>query len=126
MKSYKRSVRVSDLILREVAVCLQREVHDPRLKDVSLVEVNLNSDMSQATIFFTVIDKDTLDEVTKALNKASGFFRHQCSKTLDLRYVPKIEFIYDASIVRGAHLSKLLDDVTEEESDPRLDPDVSE
>ncbi|MDF1655895.1 MAG: 30S ribosome-binding factor RbfA [Coxiellaceae bacterium] len=121
MKSYKRSARVSDLILREVAICLQREVHDPRLKEVSLIEVNLNSDMSKATIFFTVIDKDTLKEVTKALNKASGFFRHQCSQALELRYVPQIEFVYDASIIRGAHLSRLLDDVAPDDEPEQPD-----
>ncbi|MDF1761746.1 MAG: 30S ribosome-binding factor RbfA [Coxiellaceae bacterium] len=121
MKSYKRSARVSDLILREVAVCLQREVHDPRLKEVSLIEADLNSDMSKATIYFTILDKDTLEEVIKALNKASGFFRHRCSQTLDLRHMPQIEFVYDASIIRGAHLSKLLDDVAPDDQPEQPD-----
>lgn len=119
MKTYKRSERVKDLILREAAICLQREVYDPRLKSVSLIEVELNSDMSRATIYFTVIEKETVKEVTTVLNKAAGFIKHHCSKVLDLRYMPNLSFVYDESIIAGANLSKILRDIpdAEENSD---------
>lgn len=117
MKSYKRSERVKDLILRESALCLQREIHDPRLKSVSLVEVELNSDMSKATIYFTAIDTSAIDEIAVVLNKAAGFIKHHCSQVLDLRYMPSLSFVYDASIISGANLSKLLHDLPEPEQD---------
>lgn len=117
MKSYKRSERVSDLILREAALCLQREVHDPRLKGVSLIEAQLNSDMSRATLYFAVLDTDMIDEAGKVLNKAAGFIKHHCSQVLDLRYMPNLVFVYDESIISGANLSKLLRDIPETPSE---------
>ena len=42
---------------------------------------------------------------------ASGFLRNELAKRLELRRVPELQFKWDNSIERGAHLLKLIDEV---------------
>ena len=50
----RRSIRLADQILRELATMLVEEVADPRLELVSLTGVKLNADMGIALVSFTV------------------------------------------------------------------------
>ena len=42
------------------------------------------------------------------LDKASGFFRSNLSKTLNLRHTPTLSFIYDTAPNTGARIDDLL------------------
>ena len=43
---------------------------------------------------------------------ASGFFRNELAKRLELRRIPEISFHWDDSIERGAHLLELIDKIS--------------
>ncbi len=92
----RRSVRLGDLILRELANMLLEEVADPRLELVSLTGVKLNADMSIALVSFTVGGgEERRKEVLEALNKAKGFLRSGLGRRLDLRSLPDLRFTHD-------------------------------
>ncbi len=127
---YSRSRRVGELIQRELATMLTREVKDPRLALVSITAVDVTRDMGLAKVFYTVIDSDNLDSaninsesthqekiqsVQDGLLKASGFLRHELSQRIKLRIVPKLTFRYDDSVIHGAQLTRLIDDVIEDD-----------
>ena len=107
-KSPKRARRVADLIHHQLARLLQREINDPRLGKVSLTGVVVSVDLSQAKVFYTLLDKKDLQETQIALNKASGYCRHLLAKVTALRYVPQLHFIYDESIDRGSRMSEII------------------
>ena len=44
------------------------------------------------------------------LQHASGFLRSMLAKGIKLRVAPELHFVYDESVARGAHLSRLIDD----------------
>ncbi len=44
------------------------------------------------------------------LKRASGFLRSQIAKRIQLRHVPELRFHFDESVVRGQHLSSLIDE----------------
>jgi ribosome-binding factor A len=48
----KRSVRVGDVILKEVAFLLLEKVRDPRVQGVTLTGVRLSDDLKLARIYF--------------------------------------------------------------------------
>ena len=85
MGSSKRSLRVADLIQREVAQCLQRKVNDPRLAKLSIVEVDVSPDGKSAKIYYTLLDPNDLDDVKKALEKASGFIQRYLAQNVEIR-----------------------------------------
>lgn len=118
-KPSKRARRVADLIHREVANCLQREVHDPRLIGLSITDVEMTPDMKTARIYYSLMDDASVDEAASALAKADRFIRHCLAKKTELRYTPKLIFKYDDTMRRAERLSRLINDnraVNKEES----------
>lgn len=92
----RRSIRLADMIQRELAQLLQEEIQDPRLELVTISGVRLNSDLSIAKIFYTCTDDPVrLEEIAVALGKAKGYLRTLLGKRLDLRSTPELRFERD-------------------------------
>ncbi|HIE48565.1 MAG TPA: 30S ribosome-binding factor RbfA [Gammaproteobacteria bacterium] len=92
---FKRSDRVSDLIHSEVAKIFSTEVRDPRLVGITIIKVELSSDLKKAFIYysssnsFTKVDNEDL---LIGLDKVKGFIRSTLSKRLNMRRTPEINF----------------------------------
>jgi ribosome-binding factor A len=118
-----RSRRVAEQIRQELATLIMREVKDPRVMGVSFTAVDVTSDLEHAKVWFTTFNPDH-PAALKGLHSASGFLRSELAKRMSIRTVPKLNFIYDESVERGAHLSHLIDQAVAED---RLRPhDVDE
>ena len=102
-----RTERVNELMRRELVLLVKQKTKDPRLKEVVITDVIVSRDLTNAKIFFSV-DEDSIKIVASLLNKASGFFRSNLSKTLDLRHTPTLSFIYDTAPNTGARIDDLL------------------
>ena len=90
---YKRSQRVSDSIKKEVASIFLFKVNDPRLRNITITNVVLSDDLSNAKIFYSTINsKDDETSVKKALDKSKGFIRTMLGKSLSLKKIPTISF----------------------------------
>ena len=111
-KDYPRSRRIAEQIQRELADVIRFELKDPRVAQmVTLTGVEVSPDQSHAKVFFTLLgDEAAKDSTVEGLKRAGGFLRTQLAKRLDLRTVPQLNFKYDASVERGAHLSRLIDE----------------
>ena len=93
---YKRSQRVSDSIKKEVASIFLFKVNDPRLRNITITNVVLSDDLSNAKIFYSIINsKDDETSVKKALDKSKGFIRTMLGKSLSLKKIPTIAFFKD-------------------------------
>ena len=106
-----RPQKVADLIQRELSDLLRREVRDPRVGMVTLTSVDVSPDLSHAKVFFTMLDKEHLQETTKGLQRAASFLRSQLSKRMSMYTTPELRFVYDESVERGDRLSQLIDSV---------------
>ena len=102
-----RSQRVADSIQRCLAELLRR-ARDPRFPQVTITAVDMSPDLANATIFVSVLDETQAVGTVSALNKASGYFRHELVDMIDLRIMPKLQFRFDDSISRGARIDELL------------------
>ena len=93
---YKRSQRVSGSIKKEVASIFLFKVNDPRLRNITITNVVLSDDLSNAMIFYSTINsKDDETSVKKALDKSKGFIRTMLGKSLSLKKIPTISFFKD-------------------------------
>ena len=92
---FKRSDRISDLIKVEISNILSFEVKDPRVRGITILRVELSSDMKNSFIFFSsdnsFNDLDS-EEILVGLEKAKGFIRKKLSNNLNLRKTPEIYF----------------------------------
>ena len=110
-----RIERVNHLIRQEISELLRREVKDPRLGGlVSINEVVTSSDLKYANVFVSCICSDEeKKEILSTLVAAAGFLHNELKKRLRLRYVPELDFRWDDSIEKGAHILELIDRVTQ-------------
>ena len=119
-REFKRSERVAQLVRRGMAELLASEMNDPRVRMVTITEVEVSVDMRHANVFVTSVE--TGSEVQKeammsALGGAAGYLRHRLAEYLDMRRCPEIHFEYDESVQRGSDLVALIDSVVPGESD---------
>jgi ribosome-binding factor A len=126
LKEFSRTARIADFLKRELGSFIQKELRDPRLGMVSVIDAQVSRDLSHAKIYVTVMGKDTAEEAKESLavlNKAAGFLRSQVAKINNARTTPQLRFYYDASINRGQHISKLIQDAVEADRSRHTDDD---
>jgi len=109
-----RIQRVNNLLRHEISELLQRQVKDPRLDAFIIVtEVSTSPDLKYAKIFVSrIASEEEKRETLSVLAAASGFFRRELAKRLDLPRIPELDFHWDDSIERGNHLLQLIDQVS--------------
>ncbi len=92
----RRSAKLGDQILRELATMLLEDIQDPRLDRVTLSGVRMNKDMRIAEVFFTLpAGAERLKDAQAALAKCGGHLRGILGKRLKLRYLPELRFTHD-------------------------------
>jgi ribosome-binding factor A len=111
---YSRADRVADQIRMEVADILMRRIKDPRVRSVTVTDVQLTNDLRIARIFVTALGSEAeTKDVFAGLNKASGFVRSELGRRLTLRYLPEVVFVKDVSGPRGDRVLQLLNELHE-------------
>jgi ribosome-binding factor A len=118
MKPFSRSDRVGGLIKQVMAELLSRHISDPRLSGTTITDVEMSRDLRIAKIYFAVSGgKDASKEALQAFERARGFVKRELAQRLTLRYMPDLQFHYDASLDYGAHIEELLKTVKKDHAD---------
>lgn len=106
--------RIRSAIAREIGVILEEEARDEILKNVSITDVTIDSDLTFAKVYFMTRLNDT-KMVEDKLNEASGFIRKNLAHNLDLRSTPELKFVYDKSLDYSEKIDEILDKINEGE-----------
>ncbi len=115
---YKRTVRVGDLILKEVSqMILKGEIKDPRVSSVVLTGVKVTDDLGFARMYFTVMSNGAgRDEALIGLQSATGFIKRELWKRLRIRRVPDLKFEFDTVLEEGYRIDDLIKETKVERS----------
>lgn len=114
-RQFKRTDRVAEFIQRELSLCIQNEIKDPRLpKFVTISNVDVSADFAHAKIYFTILTGDK-QQTESILNSAASYLRTQLAKNMKMFTVPQLHFLYDASVEYGNQLSQLIDKLNTED-----------
>jgi len=110
--------RVGEEIRHELSELLTRgAVHDPGVGFITLTRVKVSPDLQIARVFYTSMGDDAARrETSKALQRATPFFRRHLGGRLRLRRVPELEFRFDESIANQDRIEQILRDLHEEEA----------
>jgi len=96
------------LIQAELGELLLKKVRDPRVGMVSLTGVDVSPDLSQAKVYYSLLDQDRRAEAQAGLQAAVGFLRRELAARLNLKTVPRLIPVYDQSLAQGARMDQLL------------------
>ncbi|UCE05811.1 MAG: 30S ribosome-binding factor RbfA [bacterium] len=106
---FKRSLRISELIKREVSSIIATTIKDPSIKSVNITFVKVSDDLKHAKIYYRVIgDDQTKANALKGLERAKKFIRSQIGNRTELRYIPEIQFHYDTGMDDAIHIDQLI------------------
>ena len=120
-KEYSRSQRMAEQIRRELSEVVREEIKDPRVNWVSFTAVKVSRDLSNAVVYFTLMDDEQHQDAQHALNNAAGFLRRHLSSRIRSRIVPSLKFFYDASLERGSSMDALIAKARSTDADSDLD-----
>lgn len=116
MAKQLRVEKVQELIKQELSNMLLMDVKDPRIKNVTVTDVVLTRDMSQAKVYISIYGpKSEQEEVWMALEKAVGYMRTEIAKRIRLRFAPELILAKDSSLEYGAHIDTLLNQIKKNE-----------
>ncbi len=127
-KDYARTDRIGELIQRELASIIAKEIRDPKVGLISVAAVKVTRDLAYAKVYISRFGEPAEAKVAvEKLNKASPFLRFLLAKKIDLRVMPALQFVYDETLVTGNALAALIDkavasDKSEEENSDESDP----
>lgn len=86
-----------------------REISDPSMGLITVSDVRLSPDLREAKVYFTVIGGQK--EVSKQINIVKNlgkFLRRKLSSKIVLKYVPKIQLIYDDTPQKAQKIDMIL------------------
>lgn len=111
-KAFPRTRRVGEQIRRELVPLLRAELRDPRLAMVSMTTVEVSRDLAYAKVYVTMLgDPAERAELLAILNQAAALLRRELGRRMHIRVVPRLTFVYDEAVERGARLSSLIAEV---------------
>ena len=109
----KRVDRVSNLLKKEVAQMLTKEVKDPRIGMVTITGAKVSRDLRHAHIYYSVVGSEKeIRESAIGLKQATNFIQRQLGRRIRLRYTPIIDFQFDHSLEYGGHIEKILQSIS--------------
>lgn len=113
--SERRRQRVAEEIQRRASQFIREELKDPRLGFLTITGVDVNSDLTQAAIYVSVLgDEAERSQTMDALRSARGLIKRDIGDWLRIRTVPEITFKLDTSIERGARILGLMEGLERE------------
>lgn len=108
-KNPNSSARLDSKIARLIPEILLTEVYDPKIGIVSVNEVRVNSDHSQAKVYVSFLGAEHPRWNLAELEKKKGYVRSRLSKKLGIYKVPELLFLLDESYYRVDELEEALE-----------------
>ena len=107
-----KTERIANLLVREISDILQNEVYDEDIKFVTITACKVDTDLSLAQVYCTVLNETKKDKCLKDLNAAKGFIKTELAKRkLEIRKIPDLRFIYDESISYGKKIENIIKEI---------------
>ena len=117
LASAERRRKVNEAIRKVLSEALPA-LKDPRIGFVTVTGARTTTDLSQATVFVSVLgSEDEQARTLEGLQSAAGVLQSQVARELGTRRTPVLTFEYDPAIERGVRLTKLIDELAPADSD---------
>jgi len=95
--------RINADLYRALSSILMTKVNHPALREATILRTELSADGSVLDVFVT-------DHLTE-FRQATGFFRSEAAKLVNLRRMPRIVFIQDKGQINADRVNELLAEI---------------
>ena len=105
---YRRQ-RVQDFLREEISMIIQREIKDPGLGFITIIDVKMTEDLKYAKVYYSVFGSEEEKERTaQALKRATSYIKHLLGDKMRMKYMPEITFAYDTDQEKAARIDEIL------------------
>lgn len=108
-RDYPRTARLNELLREIIAEALER-IDDDRLQLVTVISVDVDSDLHRALVYVSTLDPDTDDEVLEALGEVRTRVQGAVARQARLKRVPEVVFRIDEVLRSAERIDDLLRD----------------
>jgi ribosome-binding factor A len=104
-----RKLRIQDQLREEISLIIQRDIKDPGIGFVTVLEVKMTDDLKNAKVYCSVYGEDEEKKKTlDALQRSKGYIKFLLGKRVQLKYMPDLTFTLDSTIDRVARIEEIL------------------
>jgi ribosome-binding factor A len=88
------------------------ESSDPRLKGVTVTDVEIDRELAYADIFVCTMEgSQRSQEVLNALEHAQGYLRSELAHRVELRVFPRLRFHWDPTFEHADNIDRLINTI---------------
>jgi ribosome-binding factor A len=119
MAEPRRILRLQQLMLETLATAVQREVHDPRVRLVTVTRVRLAKDLSTAVVSWSTLGTPSERRtVERGLEDALPMLQRHVAKAMGTRVTPSLSLRFDPGPEKAQRLDTIFRRLGEERGDP--------
>jgi len=108
----RRLLKAASAIREVVSMAILTELRDPRVKNVTVVGVEVLPDMKSAKVFVSVMGDEKQQQLSlSGLQNAAGFLQKQIAEKIETRYTPRLTFVLDKGVKNSLEVARILHEV---------------
>lgn len=108
-----RRLRLQDLLREEISAIIQRDLKDPGLGLVTILDVRVTEDLRSAKILYSVYgDKEEKERTGAAINRSRGYIKFLLGQRLKLKFMPDIRFVTEDTYEHIEKIEEILKKVS--------------
>ena len=113
--SSRRLLKAAEAIREVVSLAILTELRDPRIRDVTVIGVEVAPDMRSAKISVSIMGPESKQQLAlRGLDNAKGFLQSRIADRIDTRYTPKLQFVVDQGVKKSLEVGKILEQLAAE------------
>jgi ribosome-binding factor A len=113
----RRTAKAARLIREAVSSGIILELKDPRVHDVTVIDVEVAEDMRSAKVFVSIRGTPKQQAlVMKGLDSSRGFLQSKVADRIETRYIPILSFVLTDLVQKNAELEEAFRKIREEEA----------
>jgi ribosome-binding factor A len=107
--SQRRIAKVAQAIRQVVSSAILIGLRDPRVKRVTVLNVEVPPDLRSAKVYVSIMGDDKAARLSlQGLESARGWLQKKIADELELRYTPILSFVVDEGVKRSIEASRVL------------------
>ena len=118
----RRLLKAAAAIREVVSMAILTELRDPRVRDVTVTQVEVAPDMRSAKVHVSIMGNESRQNLTlRGLQNAAGFLQQKIASRIDTRYTPRLQFVLDKGVKNSIAVSRILSEVLPAEQEDEND-----
>jgi len=108
----RRLLKAAEAIRAVVSMAILTELRDPRVKNVTVVGVEVLPDMKSAKVYVSIMGSEKEQQLSlSGLQNAAGFLQKKIAERIESRYTPRLTFVLDKGVKASLEVNRILREV---------------